>query len=74
MGDHKEIRPDRVMIDKFTNDAIVLDYKFGRWNDHYITQVRQYMDALLSLGHPHVRGFLWYARENRLVEVKGGKA
>ena len=74
MQEFKEIRPDRVMIDKFTNDAIVLDYKFGRWNDHYITQVRQYMDALLSLGHPHVRGFLWYARENRLVEVKGGKA
>lgn len=74
MQEFKEIRPDRVMIDNFTNDAIVLDYKFGRWNDHYITQVRQYMDALLSLGHPHVRGFLWYARENRLVEVKGGKA
>lgn len=73
MRDHKEIRPDRVMIDKHTNDAIVLDYKFGRWNDHYITQVRQYMDALRSLGHPHVKGFLWYARENRLVEVKGGK-
>ena len=74
MQEFKEIRPDRVMIDKLTNDAIVLDYKFGRWNDHYITQVRQYMDALRSLGHPHVRGFLWYARENRLVEVKGGKA
>lgn len=74
MQEFKEIRPDRVMIDKHTNDAIVLDYKFGRWNDHYITQVRQYMDALRSLGHPHVRGFLWYARENRLVEVKGGKA
>ncbi len=74
MQEFKEIRPDRVMIDKLTNDAIVLDYKFGRWNDHYFTQVRQYMDALRSLGHPHVRGFLWYARENRLVEVKGGKA
>jgi hypothetical protein len=74
MQEFKEIRPDRVMIDKHTNDAIVLDYKFGRWNDHYITQVRQYMDALRSLGHPHVRGFLWYAQENRLVEVKGGKA
>ena len=74
MQEFNEIRPDRVMIDKHTNDAIVLDYKFGRWNDDYIRQVRKYMDALLSLGHPHVRGFLWYARENRLVEVKGGKA
>ena len=71
MGDNKEIRPDRVMIDKNTNDAIVLDYKFGKWNDHYFTQVRQYMEALEHLGHPHVRGYLWYARENRLVEVKG---
>ena len=74
MQDNKEIRPDRVMIDKNTNDAIVLDYKFGKRNNHYDTQVRQYMDALLSLGHPHVRGYLWYAQENRLVEVKGGKA
>lgn len=73
MRDHKEIRPDRVMIDKNTNEAIVLDYKFGRWNDHYITQVRQYMEALQNLGHPRVRGYLWYARENRLVEVVKGE-
>ena len=70
----KEIRPDRVMIDRNTNEAIVLDYKFGRWNEHYITQVREYMDALRQLGHPRVRGYLWFARENRLIEVKGGQA
>jgi hypothetical protein len=62
------------MIDRNTNDAIVLDYKFGGWNEHYITQVQEYMAALSNLGHPHVKGYLWFARENKLIEVKGGAA
>ena len=74
LGDNREIRPDRVMIDRNTNDAIVLDYKFGGWNEHYITQVQEYMAALSNLGHPHVKGYLWFARENKLIEVKGGAA
>ena len=68
-----EIRPDRVMIDRNTNDAIVLDYKFGHWENSYITQVQHYMAALRDLGHPHVEGYLWFARENRLVPVPEAK-
>lgn len=66
----REVRPDRVMIDRNTNNAIVLDYKFGQWNKHYITQVQQYMATLRNMGHPQVEGYLWFARENRLIEVK----
>ena len=66
---NKEVRPDRVMINPQTNEAIVLDYKFGQWEDEYITQVRGYMNALRELGHNPVRGYLWFARQNKLVPV-----
>lgn len=69
MINNREVRPDRVMIDRNTNNAIVLDYKFGQWNRHYITQVQQYMAALRDMGHKHVQGYLWFARENKLIEV-----
>lgn len=68
--DHRELRPDRVMINPETNEAIVLDYKFGQWSDHYKQQVSEYMEALRRMGYHSVRGFLWYARKNKLVEVK----
>ena len=62
--DQRELRPDRVMINPQTNEAIVLDYKFGHWEDKYITQVREYMEALRRIGHAPVRGYLWFARQN----------
>lgn len=68
--DHRELRPDRVMINPQTNEAIVLDYKFGQWNEHYTKQVGEYMEALRRMGYKSVRGYLWFARENKLVEVK----
>ena len=64
-----ERRPDRVMINPDTNEAIVLDYKFGGEEDEYKTQVREYMDAMREMGHPVVRGYLWYARKHKLEEV-----
>ena len=68
--DHRELRPDRVMINPLTHEAIVLDYKFGVWNEHYKQQVSEYMEALRRMGYQPVRGYLWYARKNKLVEVK----
>lgn len=65
----RELRPDRVMINPETNEAIVLDYKFGEWNEKYLQQVRDYMAALRNMGHQPVRGYLWFARKNKLVEV-----
>lgn len=67
--DHRELRPDRVMINPETNEAIVLDYKFGIWEDKYNQQVREYMAALRAIGYQPVRGFLWFARQNKLEEV-----
>lgn len=70
---HRELRPDRVMINPQTNEAIVLDYKFGQWDKHYLTQVREYMYALEHIGYTNVRGYLWFARQpqgKQLVEVR----
>jgi len=68
--DHRELRPDRVMINPQTNEAIVLDYKFGRWEERYIQQVNDYKEALRRIGYKPVRGYLWFARENKLREVR----
>ena len=67
--DERELRPDRVMVNPLTNEAVVLDYKFGNWNEHYITQVSEYKQALRRMGYSPVRGYLWFAKENKLVEV-----
>ena len=72
--DHRELRPDRVMINPETNEAIVLDYKFGHWEDKYTQQVGDYMEALRRMGYSPVRGYLWFAHQQQgkqLVEVKG---
>ena len=60
--DQRELRPDRVMINPQTNGAIVLDYKFGKKEEKYFRQVREYMEALRRMGYSPVRGYLWYAR------------
>lgn len=67
--DRRELRPDRVMINPNTKEAIVLDYKFGKWEDKYIQQVHEYMTALQKMGYAPVRGYLWFARKNKLVPV-----
>ena len=71
--DRRELRPDRVMINPETNEAIVLDYKFGHWENKYRQQVREYMEALQQMGYANVKGYLWFARKNQLVEVKSEK-
>ena len=67
--DHRELRPDRVMINPQTNEAIVLDYKFGGWEDKYTQQVNDYMEALRRMNYSHVRGYIWLARTNKLVPI-----
>ena len=70
--DRKEMRPDRVMINPETKEAIVLDYKFGQWEDQYTKQVSDYMEALRRMGYSPVRGYLWFARKRQgkqLIEI-----
>ena len=69
LGDRKKKsrRPDRVMIKG--NQAIVVDYKFGRESDDYIIQVQEYMELLCSMGYTDVKGYIWYVYKNYIKEV-----
>ena len=60
-------RPDRVMTDG--HEWIVVDFKFGSPKTEYHDQVRQYMNLLASMGHDHIRGYLWYVYSNKIEEV-----
>lgn len=60
-------RPDRVMQN--ANETIVIDYKFGNFNNQYITQVQEYMRALQKMGITHVKGYLWFVYSGEIREV-----
>lgn len=60
-------RPDRVMIKG--NEAVVVDYKFGRENEKHEEQVRQYMELLAEMGYSNVTGYLWYVYKNVIKPV-----
>ena len=63
-----ERRPDRVMTDGL--ETHVVDFKFGKHNPEYITQVQEYMELLSQMGMPHVHGWLWYVYSNKIEEVR----
>ena len=66
----RDQRPDRVMIDRQSKKAIVLDYKFGKQHQaDYDAQVRRYMALMRGVGYEQVEGWLWYAEEGQLVKV-----
>lgn len=62
-----EHRPDRVI--KNAQETIVIDFKFGAQRDEHHLQVREYIRLLSQMGHPNVKGFLWYVYPNKVVEV-----
>ena len=68
--DNEELRPDRIMIDRTTSTAIVLDYKFGQHEKKYAWQVRKYMRILRQLEYKHVTGYLWYAQDSELEQIQ----
>lgn len=66
-GKITERRPDRVITDG--KETIVIDYKFGKPNDDYANQVRNYMQRLTDMGHTNVKGYLWYVNRNAVEPV-----
>ena len=66
-GNVVERRPDRVMTNG--QEWIVVDFKFGRPQDEYRGQVREYMQLLQSMGHQHIHGYLWFVYSNKIEEV-----
>ncbi len=68
-GSRESKRPDRVMIDG--ERVVIVDYKFG---DNIIkahgTQISDYLDLLRQMGYPHPKGYLWYVKLGRIIEVE----
>lgn len=67
--DGKTLRPDKIFINK--DETIVLDFKFTE--DNYIEhkeQVDTYRNTLKDLGYSKVKGYLYYAKINELIEVQ----
>ena len=60
-------RPDRVMTRN--NETIVVDFKFGKRRDIYVSQVRNYCCLLKQMGHDNVRGYLWFVYSGEIEEV-----
>ena len=60
-------RPDRVMTRR--EETVVVDFKFAHENEEYHGQVRNYMRLLGRMGRTHVRGYLWYVDQNKVVEI-----
>ncbi len=62
------LRPDRIMISG--DQAVIVDFKTGMRNPEHENQVRQYTGVLRQTGFREVKGYLWYIRDNRLLEVR----
>ena len=60
-------RPDRVITDG--NETLVIDYKTGRYHQKHEQQVKNYMDLLRQMGHKNVKGFLWYIRQQSIIDI-----
>jgi hypothetical protein len=52
------------------NEWIIVDFKFGSPKPEYTEQVKEYMALLSTMGHQHVKGYLWYVYSNRTEEIK----
>ncbi|MCR5820560.1 MAG: UvrD-helicase domain-containing protein [Bacteroidaceae bacterium] len=63
-------RPDRVMMSADGRKIIVVDFKFGKYNEEYDSQVREYM-TLVGEMYPEasVKGFLWFVYSGKVMEI-----
>lgn len=61
-------RPDRIMVGP--EGAIIIDYKSGEVeSEKYIYQLRSYVRELTNCGFKNVKGYIWYTRTNKRLEV-----
>ncbi len=60
-------RPDRVI---FRNGrTIIVDFKFGAQNPHYIRQINNYRNLLSEMGFENIEAFIWYVDINLVVSA-----
>ena len=66
-------RPDRVMVRG--DEAVVVDYKFGRKEENaYRRQVGYYCKLLRQMGYRRVEGHIWYVTLGKIETVASGGA
>lgn len=57
-------RPDRVMmrgnVEDGTDETIIIDFKFGKYQPRHREQVERYVQLIKSQGRHNVKGYLWY--------------
>ena len=62
--------PDRIVVDKATGAAIVIDYKFGDIeSSNYLKQVENYCSLMRQMGYKEVNGYLWYLGLDKIIAV-----
>jgi RecB family exonuclease len=64
-GEYK--RPDRVMTRG--NEAVVIDYKFGKEQKSHKEQVEEYVKALKAMGYDTVKGYVWYVPTGKITRI-----
>jgi len=60
-------RPDRVIFKD--GKTIIIDFKFGEENPHYIEQVDHYRRLLADMGYENINAFIWYVDKNLIVSA-----
>ena len=59
-----------ILREKLDNKGVLVDFKFGKPNEKYATQVRQYIGYLRQMGYANVRGYIWYVFRKEIKEVE----
>ena len=68
-------RPDRVVFNNNgdSTNVSIIDYKFGTYDDKsdilkkYQRQIKNYVYLLNKMGYNHVRGYVWYILDNKII-------
>jgi len=58
-------RPDRIILRD--GRTIIIDFKFGDENPHYLNQIKHYRKLLTDMGFTGVEAFLWYVDADKIV-------
>jgi ATP-dependent helicase/nuclease subunit A len=60
-------RPDRVIFKD--GKTIIIDFKFGEENPHYVEQVREYSRLLKDMGYKDTDAFIWFVDKNIIISA-----
>lgn len=69
---HQTLRPDRIIISKENEKAIIIDYKFGNKKDDrkYGRQVKSYVENFKKATNiKMVEGYVWYVKLGEIVKI-----